>query len=94
MYTISPKTPAPQYQPIDRKKRKGKIVGYSRDRSAYANIKTLALLLKPESPTLSNTGSACSFQRDTERKQKYCGTARFCSEAVHKYTDVRPEHLV
>ena len=23
---ISPKTPAPQYQPIDRKKRKGKIV--------------------------------------------------------------------
>ena len=25
-HPISPKTPAPQYQPIDRKKRKGKIV--------------------------------------------------------------------
>ena len=32
---IIPKTPAPQYQPIDRKKRKGKIVeDYSRDRAA------------------------------------------------------------
>ena len=32
---ISPKTPAPQYQPIDRKKRKEKIVeDYSRDRAA------------------------------------------------------------
>ena len=30
-----PKTPAPQYQPIDRKKRKGKRVeDYSRDRAA------------------------------------------------------------
>ena len=32
---ISPKTPAPQYQLIDRKKRKGKRVeDYSRDRAA------------------------------------------------------------
>ena len=32
---ISPKTPAPQYQPIDRKKRNGKRVeDYSRDRAA------------------------------------------------------------
>ena len=35
MHPISPKTPAPQYQSIDRKKRKGKKVeDYSRDRSA------------------------------------------------------------
>ena len=35
IHHISPKTPAPQYQPIDRKKRKGKRVeDYSRDRSA------------------------------------------------------------
>ena len=33
--TISPKTPAPQYQPKDRKKRKGKRVEeYNRDRAA------------------------------------------------------------
>ena len=31
IHPISPETPAPQYQPIDRKKRKGKIVeDYSR----------------------------------------------------------------
>ena len=35
IHSISSKTPAPQYQPIDRKKRKGKIVeDYSRDRAA------------------------------------------------------------
>ena len=35
MHLISPKTPAPQYQPIDRKNRKGKRVeDYSRDRAA------------------------------------------------------------
>ena len=32
IHHISPKTPAPQYQPIDRRKRKGKRVeDYSRD---------------------------------------------------------------
>ena len=35
IHPISPKTPAPQYQPIDRKKRKGKRVeDYSKDRAA------------------------------------------------------------
>ena len=35
IHPSSPKTPAPQYQPIDRKKRKGKRVeDYSRDRAA------------------------------------------------------------
>ena len=35
IHPISPKAPAPQYQPIDRKKRKGKRVeDYSRDRAA------------------------------------------------------------
>ena len=35
IHPICPKTPAPQYQPIDRKKRKGKEVeDYSRDRAA------------------------------------------------------------
>ena len=35
IHPISPKTPAPQYQPIDGEKRKGKIVeDHSRDRAA------------------------------------------------------------
>ena len=35
IHPISPKTPAQQYQPIDRKKRKGqRVEDYSRDRAA------------------------------------------------------------
>ena len=35
IHPITPKIPAPQYQPIERKKRKGKkIEDYSRDRAA------------------------------------------------------------
>ena len=34
LHPISPKTPALQYQPIDRKKRNGKIVEDKRDRAA------------------------------------------------------------
>ena len=35
IHPISPKTPAPQYQPIDRKKRKGnRVEDNSRDRAA------------------------------------------------------------
>ena len=76
VHPISPKTPAPQYQPIDRKKRKGKRVeDHSRDRAAYANKEALALLLKPANPKQSNTLLARSFQRDTEKGIKvllYC----------------------
>ena len=76
IHPISPKTPAPQYQPIDRKKRKGKKVeDYSRDRAAEGNKEALALLLKPASSTPSNSGLARSFQRDTEKGIKvllYC----------------------
>ena len=61
IHPISPKTPAPQYQPIDRKKRKGKRVeDYSRNRAAKANKEALALLLKPASATPSTTELARS----------------------------------
>ena len=76
IHPIGPKAPAPQYQPIDRKKRKGKTVeDYSRDRAALINEEALALLLKPASPTPSKTELARSFQRDTEKGIKvllYC----------------------
>ena len=76
VHPISPKTPALQYQPIDRKKRNGKRVeDYNRDRAAEANKEALALLFKPASPTPSKTGLARSFQRDTEKGIKvllYC----------------------
>ena len=41
-----------------------------KERADHANRKALALLLKPGSPTPSNTGSLRSFQRDTERGTK------------------------
>ena len=81
IHPVSPKTTAPQYQPIDRKKRMGKIVeDYSMDRAAYADKKALALLLKPASPTPSNPGSTRSFQRDIERETK---VLRYC-EVLHR----------
>ena len=76
VHPIGPKIPAPQYQPIERKNRKGNTLqDYSRTRAAWANKNALALLLKPASVTPSNTVSARSFQRDTEREIKimrYC----------------------
>ena len=55
LHPISLTTPAPQYRPTDRKKRKGKIVEDKRDRAAQANKKALTLLMKPARPTPSNT---------------------------------------
>ena len=64
VHPVSPKSPTPQYQPIEGKKRKGKRVeDYSRDRAAYANKEALTLPLKPASTTTSNMGLARSFQR-------------------------------
>ena len=92
IHPISSKTPAPQYQPIDRKKRNGKILDeYSRDRAASANKKELTLLLKPVSLTLTNTGLARSFQRDSGRGinvQLYCevlhrgGAVSMCDQST------------
>ena len=83
--------PAPQFRHIDRKKRKGKIVeDYNKDRAALANKKVSALFLKPDSPTPSNTGSARSFQRDTEKGTK---VMRY-REVAYNYTDVRPGYRV
>ena len=49
------------------KEEKDKTVEDKKERADHANRKALALLLKPASPTRSNTGSLRSFQRDTER---------------------------
>ena len=48
---ISPKTPAPQYQPMDRKKRKRKMLGdYSKDRAAWPIQKHWPCSWKPPVP--------------------------------------------
>ena len=45
-------------------------IGNKKERADHANRKALALLLKPASPTPSNTESLRSFQRHTERGTK------------------------
>ena len=40
IHPVNPKTPAPQYQPIDRKKRKGKIVETIEGMEQVRTIKT------------------------------------------------------
>ena len=52
------------------KKEIDKTMGDKKERADHANMKALALLLKPASPTPSNTGSLRSFQRDTDRGKK------------------------
>ena len=52
------------------KKEKDKTLEDKKERADHANRKALALLLKPASPTPSNTASLRSFQRDTERGTK------------------------
>ena len=49
------------------KEEEDKTVEDEKDRAGHANRKALSLLLKPSSPTPSNTWSLRSFQRDTER---------------------------
>ena len=48
------------------KEEEDQIVGDTKERADHANRKALALLLKPASPTSSNTGSLRSFQRHRE----------------------------
>ena len=67
-HSISPKTPTPHNQPW--KEEKDKTVRDKKERADHANKKVLVLLLKPGSPTPSNTGSLRSFQRDTESGTK------------------------
>ena len=66
-HSISPKTPTPHNQRMEEEKDK---TGDKKEREDHANRKVLALLLKPASPTPSNTGSLRLFQRDTERSTK------------------------
>ena len=94
---ISPKNPAPQYQPIDRKKRMGIIVeDYSGDRAGPIK-EHLPCSWNPPVKHHRIRGQQDRSRGTLRGEQKSCCTARFCSETVHKYTDVgdvRPEHRV
>ena len=63
--TLSVQRPQPHTTNIW-KEEKDKTVGDKKEGADHANRKALAPLLKPASPTPSNTGSLRSFQRDTE----------------------------
>ena len=71
LHSISPKTPAPQYKPIERKKWNGNSRRQKgSEHLDRANKKALALLFKLASATASNTGAARSFHRDSEKEIK------------------------
>ena len=63
--TLSVKRPQP-HTTNPWKEEKDKTVGDKKERADHANRKVLALLLKPASPTPSNTWSLRSFQKDRE----------------------------
>ena len=66
---------------------KGKTERYKKGASSLANKKALALLLKPASPTLSNTGSLRSFHRDTDMGIKvlpYCEVLQLLDAEVYR----------
>ena len=73
--TLSVRRPSPTLPTYRGKEEKGKIVEDKKGESNYANKQALDLLLKPANPTLANTGSTRSFQRDTERGIK---VLRYC----------------
>ena len=62
------------------KEEKDKTVGDKKERADHANRKALALLLRPASPTPSNTGLLRSFQIHTERSTKLCSTEKSYNE--------------
>ena len=66
MHPITPKTPTPQSQLTEGRKRKRKQQKPQRERAAQANKGVLTLFLKPASPTQSDTVSPRSSHRDTE----------------------------
>ena len=68
--TLSVQRPQPHTSNPWKEEEKDKIVGDTKERADHDNREALALLLKPSSPTPSNTGSLRSFQRDTERGTK------------------------
>ena len=74
-HPISPKTSAPQYANPWNERRERENSRDKKGASYKANKKALALLLKPASTTLSNTGSPRSFHGGTDRGLKvlwYC----------------------
>ena len=98
IYTQSVQRSQP-YNTNIKKERRERENKDKRERAAYAKIKAMALLLKPANPIPSNTGSARSFNRDTERGLKYCdvGAVRrrtsipMCEQSVMVHT-VQAEH--
>ena len=67
--TLSVRRPQP-HTTNQLKAEKDRTVLDKKERADHVNRKALALLLKPASPTPSNTGSLRLFQRETERGTK------------------------
>ena len=95
IHPISPKTPAPKYQPIDSKKRKVKIVeDYSRDRAACANKKSIDLALETRQYHTIEYGVSKIVPEGHLEGNENHALLRGSAAMGHKYTDVRPGNRV
>ena len=82
------KDPSPTIPTHRMKEENGKTVGDKKGASSHANKKALALLVKPASPTPSNTESPTSFRRETDRTIKllrYCEVLQRGGAKVYQY---------
>ena len=86
-------TPAPLYQPIEWKKGMGNSRRQKGNKQIRPIKKALALLSKRSSTTQSNTGSARSFHRHTEKGIKflwYCEVLQRRGASVYSWTTEAP----
>ena len=93
-HPISPKTPAPYYQPIEEKKRKGKKLKTKKERATRPTKRHWTCSWNPPIPHHRIRGQPDRSREILRGDLKSCGTARYCNGEAHKYTDVRSKHRV
>ena len=91
LHLISPKTPAHETN-LYTERRKIKISRRLKEIEQLRPInKHCPCSWNPTVPYRQIQGEQNRYT-ETERGLRFCGTARFCSEEAHEYTDERPEH--
>ena len=91
MKTLSVQRPQP-HTTNPRMQEKDKTVGDKKERADLANRKALALLLKPASPTPSNTGSLRPSKETQRGAQSFCDTEKSYNEEARTSAYEQPKH--
>ena len=88
--------PSPAIPTYRNKEEKGKTVEDKMEATSISQYKCIDHALNAlHSHTIKYRMSKIVLQRYSEGNESpACGSARFCSEQTHKYTDVRSKHRV